>query len=125
MPSAEIRRHWNRVAELGCIITHRPNVQRHHCKGGSMIEIIGLHGTGLKVSDWLVIPLCDEPDVGLHQGKNGIENGVETWERCWGTQVDFLDKVSIRLGYNVWTKAGIDRPEVDERIDYAETVWHD
>lgn len=113
MPSAEIKRHWNRVAELGCIITHRPHVHLHHCMGGSMIEVVGLHGTGKKANDWLVIPLCDEADVGLHEGRNGIHRkGVLTWEREWGTQVELLDRLSYMLGYNVWAMAGTNRKPV-------------
>lgn len=99
--------HHDRVRHLRCLITGRPNPTLHHCKGGSMIEIIGLHGASQKVSDWLVIPL----DWLLHLGKLGIDGGVgvETWERNYGSQVYHLDHVSYRLGYNVWKRAGVDR----------------
>lgn len=104
-PRAEVQRHWDRVRALGCIITHRPEPTLHHCKGGSMLEVIGLHGAALKVSDWLVIPLDQE----FHTGDHGVERGVKSWEARFGRQVDLLDLVCRRLGYNIWTLAGIDR----------------
>ena len=76
----EIRDHWNRVGELSCLITGRPNPTLHHAKSGSMTQIIGLHGLSLKVSDWLVIPL----DALMHTGALGIDSGmgVLSWENC-------------------------------------------
>jgi hypothetical protein len=106
MPSAEIKRHWTRVAELGCIITGRPEPTLHHCKSGSMVPLIGLKSQNQKTSDWLVLPLAFE----YHVGDKGIDViGVQTWEGRYGTQVDLLDRLSYLLGYNVWAKAGIDR----------------
>ena len=117
MPSAEIKRHWDRVAELGCIITHRPNPTLHHCHGGSMTQIIGLKGGGLKTNDWLVIPL----DAEYHTGDKGIDSamGLRTWESRYGIQADLLDRLSCRLGYNVWIRAGINREIfVDTELGY-------
>ena len=73
-----------------------------------MTQIIGLHGLSLKVSDWLVIPL----DALMHTGALGIDGGmgVLSWENCYGSQVQHLDRVCVLLGYNVWTRAGINRP---------------
>jgi hypothetical protein len=106
MPSAEIKRHWTRVAELGCIITQRPEPAMHHACGASMTAIIGLKGGALKTSDWLVLPLSPE----YHNGDKGIHTiGVRTWESRYWTQVSLLDRLSYLLGYNVWTKVGIDR----------------
>ena len=112
MPTAEIRRHWTRVAELRCIITHRPSPTLHHCFGGSMTPIIGLKGGGLKTSDWFVIPL----DAEYHTGDKGIHViGVKTWEKRYGTQVELLNRLSHMLGYNVWIKEGIDRAAQEKR----------
>jgi len=107
MPTAEIKRHWDKVGQMCCLITNRPGPTLHHCTGGSMTEIIGLTGVALKVSDWLVIPL----DALMHTGNQGIDGsmGVETWEERFGKQAHHLDEVSRKIGYNVWLKAGINR----------------
>jgi hypothetical protein len=113
MATAEIKRHWGRVAELGCIVTRQPEPTLHHTKGGSMLLIPGLQhpGWAQKQNDWLVIPLA----AILHTGDMGIDNGmspfksVDAWERKFGQQVDHLDEVCRRLGYNVWERAGIIR----------------
>lgn len=102
----EIKDHWSRVADLGCLISGRPYPTIHHCKGGSLRGIVQ-KGMGQKTSDWLVIPL----DWEFHIGDHGIDSrmGVIAWERSFGTQVEHLDEVCRRLGYDVWGKAGIDR----------------
>lgn len=112
MAKAEIKQHWNRVADLGCIVSGGP-ATIHHCKGGSMLLIPGLvhPGGAQKQNDWLVIPLAGR----LHTGDLGIDNGMgpfkskDMWEAHFGAQVDFLDEVCRRLGYNVWVKAGVQR----------------
>ena len=106
MPSAELKRHWDRVAELGCIITHRPTPTLHHCMSGSMVPIIGLKSQNQRTSDWFVLPL----DIEYHVGDSGIHTiGVRTWEKRYGTQVELLNQLSRMLGYNVWIKDGLDR----------------
>jgi hypothetical protein len=112
MATAEIKRHWSRVAALGCIVSEGP-ATIHHCKGGSMLLIPGLAhpGGAQKQNDWLVIPLAER----LHTGDLGIDNGMgpfkskEMWEAHFGQQSAFLDEVCRRLGYNVWKMAGVDR----------------
>ena len=105
MATAEIRRHWTRVAALRCIISDQP-ATLHHAKGGSMLTELGLlHGMKKKPSDWLVIPLAEV----YHTGYLGIEHGVRSWERRFGTQVAHLDQICLRLGYDVWERAGIER----------------
>lgn len=97
--------HWQRVAELGCILGGGP-AQLHHAYGGSMRDL-GIHkGIGQKTSDWFVLPLS----MRYHTGECGIHLlGVVEWERRYGTQVAHLDDVCRKLGYNVWIKAGIGR----------------
>lgn len=106
-PPKVIRDHWDRVAKTDCIISGRPGPTIHHCHSGSMTEVAGLKGGALKSSDWLVIPL----DAEYHTGNQGIDAGigVHTWEKKYGTQVDFLDNICVKLGLNVWKKAGIQR----------------
>jgi len=102
MATAEIKRHWDRVADLGCIVCLAKPATIHHCHGGSLKEI-GLHrAVGRKTSDWLVIPLC----VVHHVGKYGADSTVVVrWERRYWTQVELLGWVSERLGIDVIAKA--------------------
>lgn len=101
MATAEIKRHWEKVSELGCLITGRTDAVIHHCMGGSMKEN-GYHkGMGQKPSDWLVIPLSPV----LHNGDLGIHTiGVLTWENNYGKQFDFLKRVSDETGVNIFEK---------------------
>lgn len=110
MATAEIKRHWARVAQLGCIVTGLDNPTIHHVHGGSVADLGVQKGMGRKVSDWLVIPICHS----LHVGDCGIDYGmgIRTWEEKFGKQADHLDEVCRRLGYNCWKKAGIDRDVV-------------
>lgn len=114
MADAEIKRHWSRVAELGCLITgSHYDVTLHHPHGGSMLEVDGFQnpGWGQKSSNWLVIPLRAD----LHTGKFGIDNGqgqyksVALWESVFEKQSRLVDEVCRRLGVNVWACAGITR----------------
>lgn len=104
--NAEIKRHWERLAAMGCLISGcTPTL--HHCHGGSLRQL-GIHkGLGQKTSDWLVIPLAAR----YHVGDLGIDGalGVMEWEHRFGSQVGHLDDVCRELGVNVWKKAGIDR----------------
>lgn len=62
-------------------------------------------GMGLRgVSHYLVLPLAPHLALDLDGG-----NGVRAWEEIHGTQVELLDRLSIRLGYSVWEKAGVER----------------
>ena len=101
------KEHWDRVGQMRCCITGRPNPTLHHCKSGSMTAISGLKSQNQKPNDFLVIPL----DAQLHTGGLGIDSGmgVKSWEARFGTQVMHLDRLCKALGYNVWKLAGIDR----------------
>ena len=114
MATAEIKRHWDLVAQIGCLISWSDiGVTLHHVHGGSMLEIEGFNSPGWaqKANDWLVIPINEK----FHTGDHGIDNGmgkyksVTEWEAAFSTQVEFLDQVCRQLGYNVWQKAGINR----------------
>lgn len=107
---AHIKRHWNSVAELGCIISGSPYPTIHHPHGGSMNDIGVRRGGSQKTNDWLVIPLRFD----YHVGSMGIDSGipwlsVREWEKRFGTQVSMIDKICVQLNVNVWEKAGIDR----------------
>jgi hypothetical protein len=103
----DLREHAAALRRLGCVVTgYRGFVQLHHCHSGSMCELGLVRGVSQKASDWLQIPL--RPD--LHVGIMGIDVvGVETWERDFGRQLDYLDEVCRELGVNVFRLAGFDR----------------
>jgi hypothetical protein len=110
----ELQEHFQRLVGLGCLVSgQHPEI--HHCKGGSMLEIIGMHGGSMKVSDWLTIPLAHE----YHQGRFGVERGVRTWEAKFGTQIRFLLVVVDRLGVDVFEKAGVSMPLAQIRSTYG------
>lgn len=100
-----IREHWDRVAELGCLLSGGP-ATLHHCHGGSLREI-GIHkGFGQKTNDFLVIPIAQR----FHTGEFGIDViPVWEWEHRFGTQVGHLDDLCRTLGYSVWELAGVQR----------------
>lgn len=61
-----------------------------------------LRAAGIKVSDWLCIPLHPE----FHTGDNGIHTlGVETWEEMFYKQYDLLQNLSDQLGYSLVGRA--------------------
>lgn len=104
---AHIKRHFQAVSDLGCIVTGTPNPTIHHCHSGSIGQA-GIHrGMGQKPNDWLVIGLRFD----YHVGNMGIDSGmgVITWESKFGKQIELLDKTCIKLGYNVYKLAGINR----------------
>jgi len=80
----------------GCIITryYGPQLDLHHCHGGSMSRA-GIHrGRGQKVSDWLVIPLIHALHMTFH------DNGVLTWEAKHGEQAGWIEERAREAG--VW-----------------------
>jgi hypothetical protein len=104
-----------------CVISDRPGVELHHCKGASMVDLLGdagNPGAGKKVSDWLVIPLHWR----WHRGDFGIDNGMclqgkdkRIWEAHWGKQADFLVRLSVQYKINVFARAGfkVNVPELE------------
>lgn len=106
-----ITAHIKRLRAMPCVISGDTRVTLHHCKGGSMRELLGCAGNpgkGRKVSDWLQIPLAAR----YHVGDFGIDTGMgiyktkEQWEMAFGKQTDFLIRISRQLGYNVFERAG-------------------
>lgn len=106
-----ITAHLKRLRSMPCMISGDPRVTLHHCKGGSMRELLGCAGNpgkGAKVSDWLQIPIAER----YHTGQFGIDNGMgiyktkEQWEMAFRTQVHHLVTVSRHVGYDVFARAG-------------------
>lgn len=80
------------VAALGCMVCIQP-AQIHHAKGGSMRSRESV-GTSQRTSDEVALPLCPNH----HTGAEGIHTiGVLTWEARFGTQLEMLIAVAIRL----------------------------
>jgi hypothetical protein len=101
----EIYEHWDRVANMGCIISAQP-AEIAHCHGGSISTILGKEfrpGMAEKQNHWLVLPLSPR----LHRGQYGLDANVRTFEDAYGKQVHLLEELSERLGYCVFLKAGI------------------
>lgn len=103
MATAEVKRHWSRVAALGCIVTQHPNPQLHHTHSRELSAMGFGRGVAQKPSDWLVIPLSHD----YHVGRFGIDSGmgVATWEKLYGSQLEHLKTVCYLLGVDVFAKA--------------------
>lgn len=111
--NAELKRHWDRVAALGCLVTRQfHDVTLHHAHGGSLCER-GFHrSAGRKTSDWLVVPIVRilhvgpaKPKFGLYPIDGADRIPVEEWEDRYRDQADMLDEVAATLGVDVWAKA--------------------
>ena len=118
----EIRKHWQRVVELGCIVTGSKIASIHHVHGGSIIDAFGYAqnpGMAQRQNHWLVIPLHPQ----LHYLGGGIDNGmgktksVVDWEANYGRQSDFLgavrERIRERYGYDIYERAGVSRAARD------------
>jgi hypothetical protein len=109
MATAEIKRVWNSIIELGPhpnLPTHGTNPTIHHCHSGSVARA-GIHrGMGRKPSDWLAVCLPHS----LHVGGFGIDYGygVQRWERDFMPQMELLCWTSDQIGINLFKKAGYD-----------------
>lgn len=103
MPTAEIKRYWDAVAALGCVVCQSTwQTTIHHVHGGSCP---GLRGMGQKSSDWLVIGLCQRH----HTGKDGIDGslGVRSWEERYRPQLWHLLRVGRALGIDTFARAEV------------------
>lgn len=121
----EIKDHWTRVANMGCLISGSRDSTIHHVHGGSIREFFGercMPGTAQKQNDWLVIPIAER----FHTGECGIDNGmgrfkgVAAWEEQFGTQLSMLERVRAVMlgkhGYDIYEKAGV-LDDASTRVD--------
>ena len=100
MSTAAVRRHWARVAALGCWNDGRP-AQIAHAHSGSIVERMQepkAKGRKLPRYDWLVIPLCPECHAEL-------DANVKAWEEKYWSQALIIDRQCQRFGVNLWQKA--------------------
>jgi hypothetical protein len=105
MATAEVKRYWSRVAELGCVCCGRP-AELAHAHGGSLLDLGYYRAKGRKPSDWLVLPICPEHHRDVYRG--GLDRDVRMWEDRWGDQVVYLRWLRTKLGVDVFAKAGIE-----------------
>ena len=105
MATAACRRYWDRVASLGCCICGAP-AEIAHAHGGSVIMRMQepkAKGVKLPRMDWLVLPLC------YHHHRDtsptGLDRNVAEWEAIYGDQAMWIDRISAKLGVDVWELA--------------------
>jgi hypothetical protein len=97
-----VAEHHVNLRAVGCIVTRLPNPVLHYCHDGSMTRIAGSLLNGER-NEALVLPLS----VQYQSGRSGIDGrlGVLEWERLFGTQASYIDRLSALLGYDVWDLA--------------------
>lgn len=98
----KIRRHWGKIADMGCIVCGMRPATIHHAHSRELSSMGFSPGVAQKQSHWLCIPLC----VPHHVGDHGVDRiGVETWEATFGSQVDLLRTVQEVVGYDIFKLA--------------------
>jgi hypothetical protein len=122
-PRREIKEHWGRLRDLNCLISEDPVCVIAHCHGGSISETLGYNwrpGWSQRQNHWLTIPLAPK----YHNGQWGLDtwkDGVYDWELFFYSQIELLERVSFRLGYDVFELAGVENYEYSTRDPFADT----
>ena len=101
MATADVKRHWDRVAALGCVCCGRP-AEIAHAHGGTLKDRGLYRAKGKKPSDWLVLPVCPEHHRVEYKG---LDFSPRLWEQRWGSQEGYLRWLSEQLGYDVFERA--------------------
>ena len=101
-----------KLKSLGCVICQtQTTLCLHHVLGGSVARVGIDKGLALKVSDWLVLPLC----LNHHVGNEGIHQiGVLTWENKFGSQLHYLKTIGNIFELNLFELAGY---SYDSKLD--------
>lgn len=107
----EIGDHYQRVVDMGCIVTESPICIIHHCMGGSMVSEFGLKSQSQKLNDWLVIPL--HPSLHTNGDQAIHRMPIKDWENTFYSQMYLLRLVNVRLkqlgfGYDIFQKARLE-----------------
>lgn len=107
MATAAVKRYWDRVAALGCVICGGP-AEIAHAHGGSVnlrMQECKAKGRKLPRWDWLVLGLC----YAHHRDTSptGLDRNVDEWEYAYGDQAMWIDRISQRLGVDVWKLAKV------------------
>jgi hypothetical protein len=102
MSSAAVKRYWTRVAELGCVVCGGP-AEIAHCAGKpSVVERIQepkAKGKKLARMDWLVLPACAYHHRLSHAS---LDRWPTEFEIINGRIADHIDRISTKLGVDVW-----------------------
>lgn len=105
MSTAAIRRYWDAIVDMGCVICGGP-AEIAHAHGGSItlrMQEPKAKGKKLPRMDWICLPLC----VWHHRDTSpcGLDRNVAEWEFVYGDQAMWIDRISSKLGVDVWAKA--------------------
>ncbi len=106
--SAASRRHWGRVAALGCAV-HGEGcpVEVAHAHGPSVTERMQepkAKGKKLARMDWLVLGLCPH----VHRiAPDSLDLNPRAFERNYGSVAGFVDRIAVQLGIDVWALAKV------------------
>lgn len=108
-----IKRHWQNVVDLNCLLTGSNQVQLCHCHGISLLERNPrfLKGKGKKQiwQHWLVIPLRED----LHRI---MDYDPDRFTDMYDTPAALLDQVCVLTGVNVWERALAEMKPVPEGV---------
>lgn len=101
-----VAQHERFLRQMHCVVSDSYPVTLHHCHGGSMLSLgprFPNPGWAQRNNPFFQIPL----HASYHIGQFGIDAGmgVETWERTFGRQLDFLAMVNADLPYDIFEQA--------------------
>jgi hypothetical protein len=103
MASAAIKRFYNHLADMGCVVCGGP-AEIAHCAGKpSVVERIQepkAKGKKLPRMDWICIPLCP-----LHHrlDRFSLDTAPEHFEKLHGPVAKHIDRIGKKLGVDLWT----------------------
>lgn len=105
MSTAAVKRYWQRVADLGCLISGGPAEVAHVIGKPSVTERLQEpkpKGKKLPRHDWLVIPLAPEYHRILPYS---LDLNPGEFERRYGPVAAMVDHVAAKLNTPVWELA--------------------
>lgn len=112
-PTAEQKRYWNRIIQLGCVaivdgkaMACGSAAEIAHGHGGSIVERMQepkAKGKKLARCHWIVLPLC--PPHGREPYPDALDTNVELWELVYGPQAKYIDWLITITGVDVWALA--------------------
>jgi hypothetical protein len=104
MATADVKRYWDRVAALRCVVCYSP-AEIAHAHGPSVtLRMMEPKAKGKKLAryDWLVLPLCPHHHRWNHEA---LDNNPRRFEECHGKVADWIDYLCAWSGLNLWALA--------------------
>lgn len=99
--SAEVRRHWARVAKLPCMVCGYAETQIAHAHGPTLRArnpaFLKPKGKKMAWQHWLVLPLCPACHA-------WADNDTTHFDLFW-PQAGLLDTLCAELNVDVWARA--------------------